>query len=151
MEKLKAKIKNMKVRGKMLFLDKVVFVGLFFVMLWAVIGASTLNGQTKEITQNWMKAVELAEEMNFLTAEYRMKQFGHIVSTDSSQWDIYEEELAAIDIRIKEIEEEYAKTISSDEDRELYDTSILAWEYYVGETGEKLFSLSRAGQLDNSG
>lgn len=148
MEKLKAKIKNMKVRGKMLFLDKVVFVGLFFVMLWAVIGASTLNGQTKEITQNWMKAVELAEEMNFLTAEYRMKQFGHIVSTDSSQWDIYEEELAAIDIRIKEIEEEYAKTISSDEDRELYDTSILAWEYYVGETGEKLFSLSRAGQLD---
>ena len=86
--------------------------------------------------------------MNFLTSEYRMKQFGHIVCADEKQWALYEEELATIQARIEEIEVEYAKTISSDTDRELYDTAILAWDYYVEETGEKIISLSRTGQLD---
>ena len=90
-----------------------------------------------------MKAIELAEEMNFLTSEYRMKQFGHAVSSSVTQFEAYEAELAEIAARITEIEEEYEKTITSDVDRHLYDQAVVAWNDYRAATGEEFYLLSR--------
>ena len=147
MEKMKARIKNMKIEAKMNYLNRAVLIGLALVAFWAILGLFTLNSQTKEITDNWMKAIELAEEMNALTSEYRMKQFGHAVSSSVSQFEAYEAELADIAARIEVIEEEYENTITSDVDRELYDKATAAWNDYRAATGEEFYLLSRDMKL----
>ena len=141
------RIKNMKIEAKMNYLNRAVLIGLALVTFWAIVGLFTLNGQTKEITGNWMKAIELAEEMNALTSEYRMKQFGHAVSSSVSQFDAYEAELAEIETRIEQIEEEYEKTITSDVDKELYEKATAAWNDYREATGEEFYLLSRDMKL----
>lgn len=146
MSRMQTRVRNLKIEGKMKYLRSAVFISLTLVAFWALVGAFTLNAQTTEITENWMSAIELAEEMNFLTSEYRMKQFGHSVSSSVTQFDAYEEELAGIEARILEIEMAYEKTISSDVDRELYQQATAAWDEYLEETSD-LYELSRNMQL----
>jgi len=147
MGKMERRIKNLKIQSKMKYLGNTALISMLLIAFWALVGAVTLNGQTKEITGNWMQAIELAEEMNFLTSEYRMKQFGHSVSSTSAQFDNYETELAEIEARILEIEAAYEKTITSDVDRELYEKATAAWSDYLAATGEELYEHSRNMQL----
>ncbi|MBR5317707.1 MAG: MCP four helix bundle domain-containing protein, partial [Lachnospiraceae bacterium] len=146
MNQMRRRIKSLKIEGKMRYLNLVVLIGMGLVTFWALVGAFTLNLQTKEITGNWMQAIELAEEMNFLTSEYRMKQFGHSVSSTATQFDTYEAELAEIEARILEIEEAYEDTITSNVDRELYEKATAAWSDYLTAT-EELYAHSREMQL----
>ena len=146
MGRMEKRIRNLKIQGKMKYLSNTVLISMLLIAFWGLVGAVTLNGQTKEITGNWMLAVELAEEMNFLTSEYRMKQFGHSVSSSVTQFDAYEAELEEIENRILEIEVAYEKTITSNVDRELYDKATAAWSDYLVAT-EELYAYSRDMQL----
>jgi len=141
--KMKERVRNLKVEGKMKYLNGAVLIGMALVTIWSIVGLVTLNAQTKEITGNWMTAIELAEEMNYLTSEYRMKQFGHAVSSSVTQFDAYEAELDEIEARILEIEAAYEKTITSEVDKELYEQAVVAWEEYRAATGEEFYALSR--------
>ena len=116
--RMKKRIRNLKIEGKMQYLNIVVMVGLGLVTILALVGAFLLNDQTKEITGNWMKSIELAEEMKTLTMEYRMKQFGHSVSSTVTQFDDYEEELAEIEAKISAVATAYEDTITSDVHKE---------------------------------
>lgn len=147
MGRMEKRIKNLKIQSKMKYLGNTALISMLLIAFWALVGAVTLNGQTKEITGNWMQAIELAEEMNYLTSEYRMKQFGHSVSSTATQFDNYEAELAEIEARILEIETAYEKTITSDVDRELYEKATAAWNDYLAATGEELYEHSRNMQL----
>ena len=146
MGKMEKRIRNLKIQGKMKYLSNTVLISMLLIAFWGLVGAVTLNGQTKDITGNWMQAIELAEEMNFLTSEYRMKQFGHSVSSSVTQFDEYEAELQEIQNRILEIEVAYEKTITSNVDRELYNQATAAWSDYLAAT-EELYAYSREMQL----
>ena len=148
MSKMQERIRGFKIERKMNYLNRAVFLGLALVNIWSLIGLGTLNAQTNEITGNWMKAIELAEEMNYLTSEYRMKQFGHAVSSTNAQFEAYEAEIAEIEVRIEEIETEYEKTITSEVDRALYKNAVVAWNNYCAETGEDFYLLSREMKLE---
>lgn len=145
MSSMEKRVRNLNIKGKLNYLTKMILGGLLIVSLMSIVGTSTLNGQTKEITGNWMLAIELAEEMNYLTSEYRMKQFGHVISSTEAQFTDYETELAEIEAKIQAIEEQYETTISSDTDQQLYEQAVAAWNSYKGATGEQLYHLSRSG------
>ena len=144
------KIKNLKIKDKLAFLTKAYTIGLVVSAVIAIAGALVLNFQTNTIAHEWVPAIELAEEMNYLTSEYRMKQFGHVISSTEEQFSSYEKELDEIDARIAEIVKEYADTVSSDEDRRLYEESIRLWDEYKSATGDEFYRLSRAMQLDGA-
>ena len=143
---MKNRIRNLKIEGKMQYLNIVVLVGLGLVTILALVGAFLLNAQTKEITANWMQAIELGEEMKTLTTEYRMKQFGHSVSSTVTQFDDYEEELAEIQARISEVATAYEATVTSSENKGLYEKATAKWNAYLTET-ENIYGYSRDKQL----
>ncbi len=148
MNALKDKIKGLRIKDKLGYLTKAYTIGLIIAAVVGVIGAFMLNAQTKAIANNWVPAIELAEEMNYLTSEYRMKQFGHVISSTEEHFSSYEKELEEISARIEEIETAYEDTISSDKDEALYHAAIDEWEKYKASTGEEFYSLSRNMQLD---
>lgn len=144
--RMKKRIRNLKIEGKMQYLNIVVMVGLGLVTILALVGAFLLNDQTKEITGNWMKSIELAEEMKTLTMEYRMKQFGHSVSSTVTQFDDYEEELAEIEAKISAVATAYEDTITSDVHKELHEKATAKWKAYLAET-ENIYGYSRDKQI----
>ena len=147
MNSLNERIKNMSIKNKLGYLTKAYTIGLVIAGIAAIIGAFLLNSQASNLGNNWMNAVELAEEMNYLTSDYRMRQFGHIVAETEDLYVEYEKLLSQIDARIKEVEEEYAATVSNGEDKKLYDEAIALWKEYVEETKE-VPQLSRSGNTE---
>ena len=147
MNSLNERIKNMSIKNKLGYLTKAYTIGLVIAGIAAIIGAFLLNSQASNLGNNWMNAVELAEEMNYLTSDYRMRQFGHIVAETEDLFVEYEKLLSQIDARIKEVEEEYAATVSEGEDKKLYDEAIALWKEYVEETKE-VPQLSRSGNTE---
>ena len=147
MNSLNERIRNMSIKNKLGYLTKAYTIGLVMAGIAAVIGVFLLNSQASNLGNNWMNAVELAEEMNYLTSDYRMRQFGHIVAETEDLYVEYENLLSQIDARIKEVEKEYAATVSNGEDKKLYNEAIALWKEYVEETKE-VTQLSRSGNTE---
>ena len=114
------KIRALRIKDKLGYLTKAYTIGLIASAIIAIVGAFVLNNQTSKIAHEWVPAIELAEEMNYLTSEYRLKQFGHVISSTEEQFSTYEKELDEISARIDEVAEEYVATITSEEDRKYY-------------------------------
>ena len=148
MNALKDKIKGLRIKEKLNYLTKAYTIGLIVATVVAIVGAFVLNAQTKTIANDWMPAIELAEEMNYLTSEYRAQQFGHVISSTEEQFSEYEANLEQIEARIEEIETAYKDTIDSEEDERLYKEAVGLWEDYKEATGEQFYLLSRNMQLD---
>ena len=147
MNSMKERIRHLKIKNKLGYLTKAYTIGLVVAGIAAIIGAFLLNSQASNLANNWMSALEMAEEMNYLTSDYRMRQFGHIVANTEDVYKEYEEQLAQIQADIKVIEEEYKATITTEEDQKLYEQSIALWTDYVAETKD-VTSLSRGGNTE---
>ena len=148
MKSLEEKIKNGAIQWKLKCLSVVFIIGLVTMGVGAIIGALLLNGQVNIIGNEWLVAVELAGEMDTYTSEYRMKQFGHAVSSEEQQFDEYEADLAMLQEEILRIEKEYEKTIRSEEDQKLYEQAVTAWNKYISLTGDEFYRLSREMKLE---
>ncbi len=148
MNKLLAKIKTKTIKLKLQFLTRIMIAGMLFMGVISCGGTVILHEQTKDIADNWLIAVELVGDMDFLTSQYRIKQYGHIVSSDESHFKQYEEELATLSQEIMLTGQEYQKTITSETDSELCAQAMAAWNAYTAATGEEFYKLSRAMELD---
>ena len=148
MNKLLLKLKNKKLKSKLQFLTRTMIAGMLIMGLISGLGAIVLYSQTQTISDNWLIAVELVGDMDYQTSEYRIKQYGHIVSSDESHFTQYENELVELQASIQATSEKYLKTISSEEDRKLFDKAMADWDTYVSVTGEDFYRLSRAMELD---
>ena len=143
MNKMKELIRNKKIKDKLAYLTKQYTIGLILSAVVAVIGAVALNYQTDSIANSWMSAIELAEEMNYLTSEYRLTQFEHAVSITQADFEKYEAELEELQARIEEVEHAYKGTIESDRDKQLYEQAISLWDHYREVTGDNFYWASR--------
>ena len=147
MNSLNERIRNMNIKNKLGYLTKAYTIGLIIAGITAAIGAFLLNSQASNLANNWMNALEMAEKMNYLTSDYRMRQFGHIVADTEELYVEYENLLENISAQIGEIEENYKATISTEKDKELYEKAIVLWNEYVQNT-QGVTMLSRAGNTD---
>lgn len=147
---LSKKMKGLKVKAKLTYLTRAFIIGLIILDLLAIAGVFLLNQQTTKIAEEWLKAVELSGEMNYLTSDYRMRQFGHAISSTEEQFKAYEREIEEAGKRIQEVIQEYKDTISSEEDELLYEQAVELWEEYEEAIGEEFFTASRNMDLETA-
>ena len=147
---MKEHIRNLPIKKKLNFLTRAFIVGLIISGFASCMGAFALNLQTNSLAKEWLVGVELAGELNTLTSEYRMKQYGHLVADTEEDLELFEQELERLDGEIEEASRMYEESITSDADRKLYDTAIKAWEFYKEVTGEEFYELSRNMKLEKA-
>ena len=147
---MKEHIRNLPIKKKLNFLTRAFIVGLIISGFASCMGAFALNLQTNSLAKEWLVGVELAGELNTLTSEYRMKQYGHLVADTEEEFELFEQELERLDGEIEEASRMYEESITSDADRKLYDTAIKAWEFYKEVTGEEFYELSRNMKLEKA-
>ncbi len=140
-------IEGKKIEDKLNFVVKFALVMMAVMGIAAGLGAFMLNQQVKDL-DSWMDANNIMADLDYNTSEYRLKQYGHVCSTDAEHLQSYEESIVEVDATINDLIKQYEATIETEEDRELFLAACTAWENYKAHTGEELLAYSRAGDIE---
>ena len=73
MKKLKKRIANLKVAGKLKLYRITVLVMTLFLMLVALISTLVIRSNIEKITEVWSPSLEYLQDLETMTAQYRIK------------------------------------------------------------------------------
>ncbi len=147
MNVLLKQIEGKKIEEKLNFVVKFALVMMAVMGIAAGLGAFMLNRQVKDLSA-WTEANNIMADLDYNTSEYRLKQYGHVCSTDEEHHTAYEEAIVEVDAEIQSLIAQYEATIQTEEDRQLFEAACTAWESYKDHTGETLLAYSRAGNIE---
>ena len=150
MKKFIENMKDRSIKWKLNFMVKVSVILMSVLGVGALFGAWELNLQTNILHDKWMNANNIIAELDYLTSEVRLKQYAHVISSSTLEFDQHEKEIADLKAEIATYIAEYEKTISSETDRQYYEAACAAWDKYTEITGERFIFLSRAMKLDEA-
>lgn len=148
-QEMKQKIKNMKVKKKLGLLTGFLGGGIILMGILCILNVSILNNKVKDIAENWMPKASLAEEMNTMTSDYRIAQYGHLTSKDAQTMQNYETKITELSQEISDLADQYEALTQTEEDRELLKTAREQWAEYKEISG-KVTGMSAAGQQEEA-
>ncbi|WP_240007118.1 methyl-accepting chemotaxis protein [Pseudaquidulcibacter saccharophilus] len=109
-------------------------VGLYLV--------NNTNNNVKNISNNWLPSIQLTEEINTATSDLRIAESTHIMSTTAEDMQRAEDDIKARKADIKTLMEKYEPLISSDKERELYNSFKKDYSNYL-KAEQQVLVLSR--------
>ena len=141
--------KNRGIKSKLSFMSRTSIILMLVLGLGALIGAWELNQQAKEL-HSWMEANNIIAELDYLTSEVRLQQYGHVISSSPSEFNTRESNIEETLNKINGLIADYELTITSDIDRQYFTEACDAWTLYLRATGQEFYDLSRAMKLDEA-
>ena len=78
MEKIKKRIANLKVAGKLKVYRMTVLVMTLFLVSVAVISTLVIRSNIEKMTEVWSPSLEYLQDLETMTAKYRIKQYQHL-------------------------------------------------------------------------
>ena len=149
MEKIKKRIANLKVEGKLKVYQMTVLVMTLFLVLVALISTLVIRLNIEKITEVWSPSLEYLQDLETMTAKYRIKQYQHLVESDAAIMNSCEEEIQKLESQIQDTDANLDAIMSADSDarkgQDHYEVAKAAWEEYRAASDE-ILKLSRAGK-----
>ena len=149
MEKIKKCIANLKVEGKLKVYQMTVLVMTLFLVLVALISTLVIRLNIEKITEVWSPSLEYLQDLETMTAKYRIKQYQHLVESDAAVMNSCEEEIKKLESQIQDTDAKLEAIMSANskaqKGRDDYDAANAAWEKYRGASDE-ILQLSREGK-----
>ena len=146
MEKIKKRIANLKVAGKLKVYRMTVLVMTLFLVLVALISTLMIRSNIEKITEVWSPSLEYLQDLETMTARYRIKQYQHLVSSDAATMNSCEEEIQKLESQIQDTGAKLNAIITADSDakkgQDDYEVANAAWEKYRAASDE-ILKLSR--------
>lgn len=147
--KLESKLHNLGIGLKLRVYRRFV-IAIIAVMGMAAIGLTFfMNAKVGEITNSWSPSLGYAEKLNYLTSDYRLAQYAHIVATDEESKAEYDEEIAEIDTEIEKDYKLFKQVLATTTEEEMFAKSQKMWTQYK-EASEEAMEYSRAGDIPMS-
>ena len=149
MEKIKKCIANLKVEGKLKVYQMTVLVMTLFLVLVALISTVVIRSNIEKITKVWSPSLEYLQDLETMTAKYRIKQYQHLVESDAAVMNSCEEEITKLESQIQDTDAKLEAIMSANskaqKGRDDYEVANAAWEKYRGASDE-ILQLSREGK-----
>ena len=149
MEKIKKRIANLKVAGKLKVYRMTVLVMTLFLVLVTLISTLVIRLNIEKITEVWSPSLEYLQDLETMTAKYRIKQYQHLVESDAAIMNSCEEEIQKLESQIQDTCANLDAIMSADSDarkgQDHYEVAKAAWEEYRAASDE-ILKLSRAGK-----
>ena len=149
MEKIKKHIANLKVAGKLKVYRITVMVMTLFLVLVALVSTLVIRSNIEKITEVWSPSLEYLQDLETMTAKYRIKQYQHLVESDASVMTACEEEIQKLESQIQDTGKNLDAIITADSDAQKgqddYEVASAAWEKYRAASDE-ILKLSREGK-----
>ena len=149
MEKIKKRIANLKVEGKLKVYQMTVLVMTLFLVLVALISTVVIRSNIEKITKVWSPSLEYLQDLETMTAKYRIKQYQHLVESDAAAMNSCEEEIQKLESQIQDTDAKLEAIMSANskaqKGQDDYEVANAAWEKYRGASDE-ILQLSREGK-----
>ena len=149
MEKIKKRIANLKVAGKLKVYQMTVLVMTLFLVLVALISTLVIRSNIEKITKVWSPSLEYLQDLETMTAKYRIKQYQHLVESDAAVMNSCEEEITKLESQIQDTDAKLEAIMSANskaqKGQDDYEVANAAWEKYRGASDE-ILQLSREGK-----
>ena len=149
MEKLKKRIANLKVAGKLKLSRITVLVMTLFLMLVALISTLVIRSNIEKITEVWSPSLEYLQDLETMTAQYRIKQYQHLVESDTAIMNSCEAEIQKLESQIQDTSANLDAIIAADSDAQKgqadYEAASKGWKKYRAASDE-ILQLSREGK-----
>ena len=143
------RIANLKVAGKLKVYRMTVLVMTLFLVLVALISTLVIRLNIEKITEVWSPSLEYLQDLETMTAKYRIKQYQHLVESDAAIMNSCEEEIQKLESQIQDTDANLEAIMSADSDarkgQDDYEVAKAAWEEYRAASDE-ILKLSRAGK-----
>ena len=118
-------------------------------MLVALISTLVIRSNIEKMTEVWSPSLGHLQGLETMTAKYRIKQYQHLVESDTAAMNSCEEEIQKLEKQIKDTSANLEAIITADSDaqkgQEDYEVANAAWEKYRAASDEVL-KLSREGK-----
>ena len=149
MEKIKKHIANLKVAGKLKLYRMTVLVMTLFLVLVALISTLVIRSNIEKITEVWSPSLEYLQDLETMTAKYRIKQYQHLVESDAAVMNSCEEEIKKLESQIQDTDAKLEAIMSANskaqKGQDDYEVANAAWKKYRGASDE-ILQLSREGK-----
>ena len=149
MEKIKKCIANLKVEGKLKVYQMTVLVMTLFLVLVALISTVVIRSNIEKITKVWSPSLEYLQDLETMTAKYRIKQYQHLVESDAAVMNSCEEKIKKLESQIQDTDAKLEAIMSANskaqKGQDDYEVANAAWEKYRGASDE-ILQLSREGK-----
>ena len=149
MEKLKKRIANLKVEGKLKVYQMTVLVMTLFLVLVALISTLVIRSNIEKITEVWSPSLEYLQDLETMTAQYRIKQYQHLVESDTAIMNSCEAEIQKLESQIQDTGANLDAIIAADSDAQKgqadYEAASKGWKKYRAASDE-ILQLSREGK-----
>lgn len=149
MKKFREIFKNLKVKSKLLALAGILVCSILIIGIISMICAGFMNQRTKDLADNWMASALMATELDTMTSDYRIMQYGYISSVKEEDMNNFETRMESISEQITATSAAYEEILLSEEDEKLLLATRAAWSAYK-EISAEVISLSKAGRRDEA-
>ena len=153
MEKIKKRITNLKVEGKLKVYRMTVLVMTLFLVLVALISTLVIRSNIERITEVWSPSLGYLQDLETMTAKYRIKQYQHLVESDTAVMNSCEEEIQKLESQIQDTSANLVAIITADSDAQKgqadYEAASTGWEKYRAASDE-ILQLSREGKQQDA-
>lgn len=135
-------MKNLTIKNKLISVFTFLLIVLLGVGVYSVKTLKDVNAMSTVITTENIPAIQESSNINTMTSDYRILEFEHIIATSPEKMDELEKLMDEKNNEINKSLSIYEKTISTNDDREIYNTIKSQWTNYL-EIHKKVISLSR--------
>ena len=153
MEKIKKRITNLKVEGKLKVYRMTVLVMTVFLVLVVLISTLVIRSNIERITEVWSPSLGYLQDLETMTAKYRIKQYQHLVESDTAVMNSCEEEIQKLESQIQDTSANLVAIITADSDAQKgqadYEAASTGWEKYRAASDE-ILQLSREGKQQDA-
>ena len=112
----------------------------------ALVSTLVIRSNIRHITEVWSPSLEYLQELETMTAKYRIKQYQHLVESDAAAMATCEKENDNIESQIKDATAKLGEIINSNKKAQQgkadYEKATSAWEEYLS-TSDEVYKLSR--------
>ena len=142
-------IRDMKISVKLIMLGIVSILGLFLLGSESMSTAWKINQTGRELSDVWMNAVIVAEELNTMTSDYRISESRHALTTDSELMTSLEDELKLLESDIEEKFRAYQQLPTRDQDQEYIRKAQEVWHDYL-ESSQNMVETSKGNDREKA-
>ncbi|AAO36396.1 methyl-accepting chemotaxis protein [Clostridium tetani] len=130
------------IKSKLIFLVTILVSTNILMGIYSIKSLEAVNEKSTDIAQCGIPGIIYSEELNIMTSDFRLFEYGHIISKDPGRMKRREKSMEEKNKEIQKYLQFYKKSINTKEDEELFNIVQEQWGEYL-KLSEKIITLSK--------
>ena len=137
------------IKSKLITLVTLLIFAMVFLGVYSINNLNKVNQVSTDITADFIPGMIQSGNINTMTSDFRILEYEHIISTDNTEMAQKEKEMENKNNEISKEMDLYEKSITSSEDKKLFDNFKNDWNGYL-KIHEQVLTVSRALKTDEA-